>query len=46
MFDFKEELKKYKPVLDVDDLQDELDLNEMQDMLELLQHVTKKSGKE
>jgi len=46
VFDFKEELKKYKPVLDVDDLQDELDLNEMQDMLELLQHVTKKSGKE
>ena len=39
MIDFKEELKKYKPALDVDDLQDDLELSEMQDVLDLLQRA-------
>ena len=47
MIDFKEELSKYKPALDVDDLQDDLNVTEVQDLLELMQSITKKNnGKE
>jgi len=42
MIDFKEELAKYKPALDVDDLQEDLQLGEMQDVLDWLQRTTGK----
>lgn len=44
MLDFKEELKKYKPALEVDDLQDEMNESEMQDVLKLLQYVVRRSN--
>ena len=44
MIDFKEEISKYQPALDVDDLQDDLQLNEIQDFLELMQLITHKNG--
>lgn len=43
MIDFKEELKKYKPALEVDDLQNEMNESEIQDVLKLLQYVVRKS---
>ena len=43
MIDFKEEISKYQPALDVDDLQDDLQLNEVQDLLELMQFITSKN---
>jgi len=43
MIDFKEEISKYQPALDVDDLQDDLQLNEVQDLLELMQFITNKN---
>jgi len=47
MLDLKTELSKYKPALDVDDLQESLDLNEVQDIVDLMQQLAgKKSGKE
>lgn len=43
MIDFKEELKKYKPALEVSDLQDDMNENEIQDVLKLLQYVVRKN---
>lgn len=42
MIDFNEELKKFKPVLEVDELQDGVNGNDVKDMLELLQHLSQK----
>lgn len=39
MIDFKKELSKYKPVKDVDDLQEGISLNEARDINELLQYI-------
>ena len=38
MIDFQEELKKFKPVLEVEDLEGAA-ANEIKDMLEILQHL-------
>jgi len=47
MIDFKEELAKYKPALDVEDLQEDLELSEMQDVLDWMNRVAgRKGGKE
>jgi len=46
MIDFYEELKKFKPVLEVEGLQDEVGGADVKDMLELLQHLSKKTEKE
>ena len=42
MINFEEELQKYKPVLEVDDLQDKVGGNDIKDILELLQHLSAK----
>ena len=42
MIDFNEELKKYKPVLEVEKLQDGVG-NDVKDMLELLQLLSGKT---
>ena len=42
MIDFKEELNKYKPVLSVDDVASVVN-DEVRDMMDLLQHVTKQN---
>ena len=42
MINFEEELKKYKPVLEVDDLQDGVGGNDVKDIMELLQYLTTK----
>jgi len=44
MIDFKTELSKYKPAMDVDDLQESLNLNEVQDILDLMQQLAGKNG--
>jgi len=44
MINFDEELKKYKPVLEVDDLQDGMGGNDVKDILELLQYLSTKAG--
>ncbi|MCL2422107.1 MAG: hypothetical protein FWD03_09645 [Defluviitaleaceae bacterium] len=40
MIDFKEEVSKYKPVLSVDDVASVVN-DEIRDIMDLLQHVTK-----
>ena len=42
MVDFKDELKKFSPLLEVDNLNDDEDLSDVQDILELLQHLSGK----
>jgi len=42
MIDFDEELKRYKPVLEVDELQERVGGNDVKDILELLQHLSAK----
>jgi hypothetical protein len=42
MFDFKEEVKKYKPALEADDLERELSLGDGNDVVKLLQYLVKK----
>jgi len=46
MIDFENELKKYHPVLEVDDLHDDVNGNghDIRDILELLQYLSTKSG--
>jgi len=46
MIDFYAELKKFKPVLEVEELQEEVSGADVKDMLELLQHLSKKAEKE
>ena len=41
MFDFKEELKKYHPVLELDDIESTLQQSQMQDLLDIVQHLVK-----
>ncbi len=41
MFDFKEELKKYQPVLELDDIESNLQQSQMQDLLDIVQHLVK-----
>ena len=41
MIDFKEEMNKYKPVLSVDDVENEVNGDEIKDVLDLLQYIIK-----
>ncbi|NLK97193.1 hypothetical protein [Defluviitalea saccharophila] len=41
MLDFKEELNKFKPILEVDRIEEALQSNEIKDVLDLLTHITK-----
>jgi hypothetical protein len=45
MIDFKEELAKYKPVLDMDDVERVVN-DEIVDMMDLLQYVADQVSKE
>lgn len=40
VIDFKEEISKYKPVISVDDVETAIN-DEVRDMMDLLQHITK-----
>ncbi|NLK21584.1 MAG: hypothetical protein GX308_05780 [Epulopiscium sp.] len=51
MIDFKEELRKFKPALEVDGIEEVIKSNEIKDMIDLLTHITrnleiKSEGKE
>ena len=42
MINFKEEIQKYKPILEVDQVENAIYNDEMQDLLEILQQMNKK----
>ncbi len=39
MIDFQTELKKYKPVTEIRDMENALQQTQMQDLLDILQHI-------
>lgn len=41
MFNFKDELSRYQPILELNDIEDALHLSQMQDLLDILQHIAK-----
>lgn len=41
MFNFKEELSRYQPILEIDQIEGSLHTSEMQDLLDILQHIAK-----
>ena len=41
MFNFKEELSIYQPILEIDQIEASLHTSEMQDLLDILQHIAK-----
>lgn len=43
MLNFKEELKKYQPLMELDDIQSALQPSQMQDLLDILQHIAKEN---
>ena len=45
MIDFKEEISKYKPVLAMEEVEEVVN-DEIVDMMDLLQYITKKMPKE
>lgn len=41
MFDFREELKRFQPILEIDEIEGTLHPSQMQDLLDILQHIAK-----
>ena len=41
MIDFKQELSKYQPILELDRIEDSIHTSEIQDILDILQHISK-----
>ena len=45
MIDFEQELKKFKPSLEVGDMEQSIYESEMQDIMDIMQQVTQKKDK-
>ena len=43
MLNFKSELARFQPIMEVDEIEATLQPSEMQDMLDMLQHITKQT---
>ncbi len=41
MFNFKDELSRYQPILELDQIEESLQPSQMQDLLDILQHIAK-----
>ena len=41
MFNFKDELTRYLPIMEIDQIEDALQPSQMQDLLDILQHIAK-----
>ncbi|MCL2461783.1 MAG: hypothetical protein FWF44_03895 [Defluviitaleaceae bacterium] len=48
MIDFKEEIQKYKPVMEIDEVEAAIQSDEIKDVMDLLQYIIRKipGGKE
>lgn len=40
MINFKEELSKFEPILEIDDIEGTIHKNELQDMFDMLSHIS------
>ena len=45
MLDFKTELSKYQPLLELEEVEEAIHSDEIKDMVDLLQHMSDISGK-
>ena len=43
MLDFKQEIQKYKPVMEVDDIENSIKSNEIEDMIDVLKQFSEKN---
>lgn len=41
VFNFKDELSRYQPILELNDIENALHPSQMQDLLDILQHIAK-----
>jgi len=41
VFNFKDELSRYQPIMEIDQIEDALQPSQMQDLLDILQHIAK-----
>ena len=41
MFNFKDELSRYQPIMEIEQIEEALQPNQMQDLLDILQHIAK-----
>lgn len=41
MFNFKDELSRYQPIMEIDQIEDALHPSQMQDLIDILQHIAK-----
>lgn len=46
MLNFQEELKKYHPLTELNNIEEELHTSQMQDLLDLLQYIATKDTKQ
>lgn len=44
MFNFKDELSRYQPIMELNDIEDALHPSQMQDLLDILQHIAKSNA--
>ena len=42
MIDFKEEIQKYKPVMEIDEVESAVQSDEVKDIMDLLQYIIRK----
>lgn len=45
MIDFKQELSKYQPILELERIEDSIHTSEVQDILDILQHLSKAANR-
>jgi len=43
MINFKEEIKKYEPILEISEIEDSIHSTELKDIMDMLNHITKDS---
>ncbi len=43
MINFKEEILKYEPILEIDNIEEAIHQNELQDMYDMLQHISEQN---
>ena len=41
MFNFKDELSRYQPIMEIEQIEDSLQASQMQDLLDILQYIAK-----
>ena len=46
MINFKEEIKKYEPILEISEIEESIHSTELKDIMDMLNHISKESAKQ